>query len=107
MPRSRAASYLGFARRAGKLSLGLGSVQTLRRCDLLVADRAAGKTSRERIERIEKKLSCPLVWCEGLGEMVGRPGCVIAAVRDEQFARAVREVLDGQTGQEERSDGKE
>lgn len=93
MLRSKAASYLGFARRAGKLTLGVNGVQTVRSCALLVADRGAGKTSRERIERLGKKLGCPLIWCEGLGEMVGSPGCVVAAVRDEGFAKPISAAL--------------
>ena len=93
MLRDKAASYLGFARRAGKLTLGMNGAATVKKCALLVADRGAGKTSQERIVRLRAKLGCPLVWCDGLGDMVGSPSCVIAAVRDEGFAKAISAAL--------------
>lgn len=90
MERSRTASYLGFARRAGKLTLGVFAAGMLKKgVYLLVADNLAGKNSRKEIENLRQKLGCPLLFTDGLGEMVGKPGCVLAAVRDQKFASAI------------------
>lgn len=97
MQRSKAASYLGFCRRAGKLVLGMNGVAATKSCCLLVGDSAAGKTSRERIERLAKNFSCPLVWMEHLSEAVGKEGCVVAAVRDRGFAKAIEDACSKDT----------
>ena len=86
---SKISSYLGFARRAGKLTLGVNAVETIKSCHLLVADESLSQNSRKKIEKIRGRLNCPLAYCEGLGDMVGRTGCKLAAVRDENLARAI------------------
>ncbi len=90
LQRSKCASYLGFARRAGKLTLGVNGVGTLKKgVYLLVADESAQKNSRKEIEKLQKKFSCPLLFVSGLEEMVGKAGCKLAAVRDEGFSKAI------------------
>lgn len=90
MERSKTASYLGFARRCGKLTLGVGGVGTLKRgVFLLVADSSVAKNSKKEIEKLQKKFACPLLYTENLGEMVGKEICMLAAVRDEGLANAI------------------
>ena len=96
MPQSKAATYLGFARRAGKLTLGINAAQAVKKCYLLVADVAVGKNSKKEIEKLKEKFACPLVYCENLGDMVARPGCMLAAVREEHLAHAAYEALSTQ-----------
>ena len=93
MRANKAASYLGFARRAGKLTLGVNAVETIRSCHLLVADESISPGSRKKIEKLREKLGCPLVYCDGLGDMVGRPGCKLAAMRDENLAKATEAAI--------------
>lgn len=100
MQRSKAESYLGFAHRAGKLAFGWESVRSLKNCSLLLIDPTAGETSKERAEKLQKRFSCPLVRCEGVGKLAGRPQSVLIAVCDKSFAKIVREALEGQAGQE-------
>lgn len=90
---SKIASYLGFARRAGKLTLGVNAAWSARDCCLLVADAAVGKNSRKEIEKLRARFSCPLYFVENLGDMVGRGGCMLAAVREEHLAEAIRKEL--------------
>lgn len=86
---NKAASYLGLARRAGKLTLGVNAAATVKSCYLLVADAAVAKNSRKEIEKHQKRLQCPLLFMEGLGEAVGKTGCMLAAVREEHLAGAI------------------
>ena len=97
---SKAASYLGFARRAGKLTLGVNAVETIKKCYLLVADESVSQNSRKKIERLREKLGCPLVMCDGLGDMVGKPGCKLAAVRDESLAKATEATIGAKESEE-------
>ncbi len=87
--RSKAASYLGLARRAGKLTLGVNACSTIKSCFLLVADTAIGPNSRKEAEGLQRRLACPLIFLEDLGEMTGKQGCVLAAVREEHLAQAL------------------
>ncbi len=90
MERSKIASYLGFARRAGKLTLGVQAAETVRRgVFLLVADGSVAANSRKTIEKLQRRFGCPLVFVEGLGDMTGKAFCKLAAVRDEHLAAAI------------------
>lgn len=90
MERSKTASYLGFARRARKLTLGVNAAATLRRgVYLLVADETVAKNSRKEIESIQRRFSCPLIFIKELGGAVGKEGCKLAVVRDEGLAQAI------------------
>ena len=93
MSESKLKTYLGFARRAGKLTLGVNAAQAAKTCYLLVADASVGKNSRKEIEKLKERFCCPLVYLENLGEIVSRPGCMLAAVREEHLARAAYETL--------------
>lgn len=86
---SKVASYLGLARRAGKLTLGVNAIGTLKKCFLIAADPAASENSKKEIGKQQKRLMCPLVFFEHLGEAAGKPGCMAAAVREEHLAAAI------------------
>ena len=96
--RSKLFSYFGLCKRAGKLTLGVNAAATLKTCRLLVADESVGKNSKKEIEKLKDKFSCPLVYCEGLGELVARQGCMLAAVREEHLAEALIKELGGEEG---------
>ncbi len=90
MARSKTASYLGFARRAGKLTLGVNAASTLKNnVFLLAADVTVEKNSRKEIEKLRVKFSCPVLFFKDLGSMVGKAGVKLACVRDEGLARAI------------------
>ncbi len=90
MERSKTASYLGFARRAGKLTLGIEAASAERKkVFLLVADETASANSRKEIAKLQKKFACPLLFVRNLEDMTGKACCKLAAVRDEGLAAAI------------------
>ena len=90
MQRSKTATYLGFARRAGKLTLGVQAAGTVRwGVYLLVADESVAPNNRKEIEKLTRKFSCPLIFVSGLEEMTGKANCKLAAVRDQHLAEAI------------------
>ena len=90
MQRSKIESYLGFARRAGKLVLGVQAAGTVRRgVYLLVADESVAPNNRKEIEKLRQRFSCPLIFVSGLEEMTGKANCKLAAVKDEHLADAI------------------
>ena len=83
-------SYLGFALRAGKLALGLNTIETLKKevyCMLLCED--AAKNSQKQARKLKERFSCPLVIIKDLGALIKREGCKVVAVRDASLAGAV------------------
>ena len=90
MERSKTATYLGFARRAGKLTLGVQAAGTVKKdAFLLVADESVAKNNRKEIEKLQKRFACPLVFVQGLEDMTGKAACKLAVVRDEHLAQAI------------------
>lgn len=90
MTRSKIATYLGFARRAGKLTLGVQAAATLKKgVFVLVADESAAKNSRKEMDKLQKRFSCPLIFVKGLDEMTGKANCKLAAVKDGHLAEAI------------------
>ena len=83
-------SYLGFALRAGKLALGLNTVETLKKeVFCLLLDEQAKKNSQKEARKQCKRLSCPLVIVKDLGALIKREGCKIVAVKDVSLAGAI------------------
>ena len=90
MAENKIATYLGFARRAGKLALGVNAAQACKRgVYLLVADSSASENTKKEIEKLAARFSCPVVFVTELENMVGKALCKLAAVREEQLARAI------------------
>lgn len=88
--RSKIETYLGFARRAGKLTLGVQAAGTVRRdAYLLVADESVAANNRKEIEKLQKKFGCPLVYVRNLEDMTGKANCKLALVRDKSLAEAI------------------
>ena len=83
-------AYLGFALRAGKLVLGLNSIETVKKgvCCLLL-DEEAAKNSQKQARKLKEKFACPLIITKDLGMLIKREGCKVAAVKDFSLADAI------------------
>ncbi len=83
-------TYLGFARRAGKLIAGVNAVKASGgRIFLLVADRSASENTKKEIAKLKSRFSCPLAEVGNLEEITGKPLCKLAAVCEEHLAGAI------------------
>lgn len=95
MAGNKLASYLGLARRAGKLTLGVNAVAACKGdVFLLVADAAASDNTKKEIGKLEKRFGCPVVWTENLESLTGKAECKLTAVREKNLADAILR-LDG------------
>lgn len=92
MQRSKTESYIGFARRAGKLTCGTEAVERQKKDVylLLVCGEAAENTKKKAV-KLQRRFGCPLLQSRGetLEEITGVANCRIAAVRDAELAKAV------------------
>lgn len=83
-------TYLGFAKRAGKLTLGVNAVGAERgKVYLLIADVSASPNTKKEIERIRKKLGCPFAETADLETLTDKAEVKLAAVREEHLAAAI------------------
>ena len=90
MDANKLKTYLGFARRAGKLTLGVNAVSTLRSgVYLLIADTFASENTKKEIEKLARRLSVPVIWTENLETLAGKELCKLAALREEHLAEAI------------------
>jgi len=89
-------TYIGFCLKCGKISLGSGAISTLRKdVYLLIVDGAAAKNSKRLAFKFKNRFNCPLLICkQGFERAVNRAGCKIAAIREENLAKAILQTKD-------------
>lgn len=88
-------TYIGFCLKARKISLGTGTVDLLKKgVYLIIVCSTASENAKKLAIKFKNRFSCPLIQCNiGLENVVHKEDCKIAAVRDENLARAIMENL--------------
>ena len=96
LSRGKADTFIGFCVRAGKISLGSGAVDVLRKgVYLLVLSADASENTQKLAVKYKNRLHCPLIICKSeFDTVVNKPGCKIAAIRDKQLSKAILDNLD-------------
>ena len=91
MAQSKVKTYIGFCIKSRKIALGAGAIDTLKGgVYLLIVDGAAAKNSQRLALKYKNRFSCPLLICkENFEEVVNKPLCRIAAVKDKNLADAI------------------
>ncbi|MBP5307807.1 MAG: hypothetical protein J6Z34_01590 [Clostridia bacterium] len=90
MQRSKAMSYLGFARKSGNLKAGVNAVATLKSARLVIVCKTASANTVKEAEKLAARFSCPLMET-GIPaeEIAGKENCKVVAVTDGNLARAI------------------
>ena len=96
MGQSRVETFIGFCIKAGKISLGSGAIDTLKGgVYLIIVSADAAKNTQKLAVKYKNRFNCPLLICRSEFErIVNKPDCKIAAVRDSQLAKAIKESAD-------------
>lgn len=92
MQRSKAESYIGFCRKAGKLTCGANAIEVQKKgIYLLLLCQSASENTKKNAQRLAMKFGCALLVSEEkrLEQLVGKENCKLAAVRDEGLAKAI------------------
>ena len=91
MAQSKVKTYIGFCIKARKIALGAGAIEALKGgVYLLILDGSAAKNSQRLALKYKNRFSCPLLVCkDGFEEVVNKPDCKLAAVRDKNLADAI------------------
>ncbi len=89
-------AYIGFCLKARKIALGAGTIDLIKNgVYLVLVCSTASENAFKLALKYRHRFSCPLVICKtGLENIVHRSGCKLAAVRDENLARAICGNLD-------------
>ena len=100
MGQSKVCSYIGFCFKSGKITLGSSAIGILKRgVYLLILDGKAAKNSLRYALKYKNRFSCPLLICnDNFEELVGKPLCRLAAIRDKNLAEAI--INSGDSGYE-------
>ena len=97
MPKSKAESYIGFCIKAGKLTCGFNAVESPKKeVYLLLLCDTASANGKKSAEKLQKRFGCEmLLFCgKTLEEVTGKTGCKLAAVREQNLAKAILSVED-------------
>lgn len=91
MAQSKVFSYIGFCKRAHKITLGSSAIGTLKGgVFLLLLDKEAANNSIRYALKFKRKFNCPLLVCgDDFEELTGKPQCRLAAIRDKNLADAI------------------
>ncbi len=89
-------SYIGFAIKARKLRTGINAVGTLNKDVFLIILCSTGeKNARKEAEKLAQKHNVPLIESLKftLEAIIGKENCKVAAVTDENLAKAIMDNL--------------
>ena len=91
MEKSKVNSYIGFCKRARKITLGSGAIDALKSgVYLLILDGKAANNSMRYALKFKNRFNCPLMICNGnFEEITEKPLCRLVAIRDRSLAEAI------------------
>ena len=92
MQRSKVESYIGFCRKAGRLTCGFNAVEVQKKgVFLLLLCAGASGNAKKSAVKLAQKFGCEILLSEKkpLEEIVGKENCKLAAVRDAHLAAAI------------------
>jgi ribosomal protein L7Ae-like RNA K-turn-binding protein len=96
---SKLTSAIGFAMKAGKLVSGDFSVEKAvraKRAKIALIDSAASANTQEKYRAMSEHAGIMLAEVEELGQWIGKPGRMVAAVTDEQFTTMIKRAISEQ-----------
>lgn len=91
--KSKAQTFVGFVIRSGKYRIGLNSVESLKKAELILVCKSAAENSVKQIKSVAARLHCPLLLSvnKTLEEMTSKPNAKVMAVTDKALAKAILE----------------
>lgn len=93
---SKPLTYLCFALKANKLRTGINAINTLKGgVYLVILSKDGEKNAVKEAKKIAAKFNCPIVQTQSvtLAEFTGKENCKVAAVTEENLAKAITENL--------------
>ena len=94
--RTKAETFIGFILRANKYRVGLNSVESLKRANLIIVCHTASDNTVQMSKAFAKKFHCPLIVTKAkpLAEFILRDNVKVMAVTDKALAKALYENIE-------------
>ena len=88
-------AYLGFAIKSRKLKTGINAINTLKKDVYLIIVCSTGEKNARKAEKLSVKFNAPLIESvtKTLEEITGKENCKVAALTDENLAKAILQNL--------------
>lgn len=89
--KTKTATYLGFAIKAGKIKTGANAVATLKRASLVIVCKTASENTVDVAKSLARKLSCPILKTQSfiLSDYLHKENAKVTAVTDNSLAKAI------------------
>ena len=93
---TKAKTFIGFAIRTGKFTIGLNAIETLKRSNLIICCNTISENSLKKAKKLANKFNCPLIQTvsEKLEDITFKENAKAMAVYDVKLAKAILENLD-------------
>lgn len=89
--KSKVATFIGFAIRAGTCKMGLNACATLKKANLMLVCCSTGKSTVEKAISLAKKLNCPVLITKNklLDSFTHKENSKVMAITDKALAKAI------------------
>ncbi|MBQ8197207.1 MAG: hypothetical protein IJZ73_04015 [Clostridia bacterium] len=89
--KTKAETFIGFILRAKKYRVGLNSIASIKRANLIIVCRSAAENTINEGVSFAKKFHCPLIKTKErlLEDFINRPNAKVMAVTDKALAKAL------------------
>ena len=92
MQRNKIYTYVGFAKRAGKIKAGLNAIGTVKKgVELLILCHSASPNAIKEAKNLSERFFCPLFKTVTftVEEMMDKENCKLVAILDRELAKAI------------------
>ena len=91
--KSKAQTFVGFVIKSGKYRIGLNSVESLKRAELILVCKSAAENSVKQAKNVAARLKCPIFVSvnKTLEEMTAKHNAKVMAVTDKALAKAIKD----------------
>ena len=92
MLKSKTATYIGFAVRAGKCRTGTNSIATLKKVNLILLCKSASENTVKQVAKMAKGFNCSYFITKDklLEEFIFKPNVKVMAITDKSLADAIK-----------------
>ena len=89
--KSKAATFIGFAIRKGSYKIGVNAIYTLKKANLLILCKSAGKDTTKQALKLSKRFNCKLLRTESelLSALTFRENAKLMAITDGTLSVAI------------------
>ena len=89
--KSKTATYIGFAIRAGKCKMGVNSILTLKKANLILVCKSASENTKKQVLKIAKNFNCPVLTTKEklLEEFTYKLNGKAMAITDKSLSQAI------------------